>query len=62
MLTDLNINGTIYAKYQIKDKILYLKMISPFYGKSIFESEEIAMSLIDLIEDETITHAAYLNI
>lgn len=61
-IKDLTINGTLYAKYTIDEKILFLKVIKNIGAYTVGESEEIYFNLIRSIEGVAIEGMAYLNI
>lgn len=62
MIKDLTINGTVYAKYQILDKVLYLKPVKNIGKLNNQKSEDLTIFLIQQIEPEKIKEVGYLNV
>jgi len=64
MVKDLNINGVLYAKYEIENNILYLHMIQKKITalSNETETEDFIVWIIQVIENTTVTALAYLNI
>jgi len=64
MIKDLNINGVLYAKYEIENNILYLHMIKnkipALSGEK--ETEDFIVWIIQVIENTPVSFLAYLNI
>lgn len=58
---DLNINGTIYAKYEIAGDIIFLHPIIKL-AEDDQASEEIMCGLISIIEKTNFLQVAFLNI
>ena len=62
MIKDLTINGTVYAKYQILDKVLYLKPVKNIGKLNNQKSVTLTIFLIQQIEPEKIKAVGYLNV
>lgn len=58
----LTINGVDYAKYDIDNGIMYLKVIVAIVSDDIGESEDVLSQIIMLIEKTKVKGLAYLNI
>jgi hypothetical protein len=66
MQKDLNINGIVYAKYEIENNILFYKVLINDNTRPIIndidEHDWLIIQAIKLIEDTTIESVAHLNI
>lgn len=58
----LIINDILYAEYEIKNEILFLKIREPIMENDIGESEEVCHAIITIIEKQEFKGTAYLNI
>jgi len=61
-MKELNINGKIYAKYEIEGSRLYIKMIIQIVKGNEKQSEDLLIHIIQLIEDIIFFEVAYLNV
>ena len=63
-MKELNINGKTYAKYEMVDTILFLKVIIQIVeGKgNEGKSEDLLIHIIQLIEKRMFHQVAYLNV
>ena len=59
---DLNINGVIYAKYQIENDMIFINVQKNIIKDNAGESEDYLVFLISMIEDKQFSSAGYLNI
>lgn len=63
-MKELNINGQVYAKYEMDGNMLSLKMIIQIIkGKeNIRQSEDLLIHIIQLVEDKKFHTVSYLNV
>lgn len=62
MTKELNINGTVYALYEIQDHVLYLKPVKDLVKKDPKKSEDLTIFLIQQIEPQKIKEVGFLNV
>lgn len=62
MIKDLIIDGELYAKYQIEDNMLFLKMIIKYYPMNVGKSEDWLVEQISKKEGKQFAMVAYLNV
>lgn len=58
----LVINGVTYAKYEIEGDLIFLKVVKDIVLGNETASEDIIISIIELVEKKKITRSAYLNV
>lgn len=61
-MKELNINGKIFAKYETENSRIYLKNYIYIFPENKSLSEDIAINIIQVLENTHFTEAAYLNI
>lgn len=61
-IKELNINGIVYAKYQVGDSILFLKVVKQIIPKNEFESENFLVKVISSVEKKKFQYMSYLNL
>jgi hypothetical protein len=61
-MKDLNINGKIYARYEMDGSRLFLKVIIPIVRESERKSEDLLIHIIQLVEDRKFHSVSYLNL
>ncbi|MEO6539585.1 MAG: hypothetical protein ABIN74_01290 [Ferruginibacter sp.] len=61
-IKELNINGTVYAMYQIEESRIYLKIVQPLFKRDYLKNENLTISIIELVENVSIKQAGFLNI
>lgn len=61
-MKELNINGQVFAKYEIEGDALFLKMIIPIVKDNARESEDILIFIIQQIESVELKSISYLNV
>jgi len=61
---ELNINGKVYAEYEMACNTLYLKMIIQIIegAENEQQSEDLIINIIQCIENKKFNHICYLNI
>lgn len=58
----LIINSVTYAKYQMDEDVLYMKVVTVLVPESSQENEDLLLHLIQLVEKRKFLTAAYLNV
>lgn len=63
-IKELNINGEVYAKYEMEGSTLFLKMIIQIVeGKdNVIKSENLLINIIQLVEKRMFNTVVYLKI
>lgn len=62
MTKELNINGTVYALYEIDNGTLFLKITKDIVECDPLQNESFIVAIIQKIEPENFGYIAYLNV
>lgn len=62
MTKELNINGTVYALYEIDNGTLFLKTTKDIVECDPLQNESFIVAIIQKIEPENFRYIAYLNV
>lgn len=58
----LTINGIEYAKYEMQDRTIFIKVLQQLPNCDTVETEDILIGLIQILESTSFKAAGYLNV
>lgn len=61
-MKELNINSVVYCYYKIEDNIIFINIQKQFINKTLYETENFCIYLIQILENKQFRGASFLNL